>query len=165
MGKYWLASNTHSSLDPHDSTPQIASGSFQPCFPEFMVVTNGQTDQLTDQQNKHRTRLVTTGRLWYMCNEDQQQQQQLPQLPQIEFKNSFFNRSLFSYVSTSVLSWLQFVQCLCILLLFILLFDLLICYVSSIYNVCNCHAIIHGNLLTYLHSNIHLIGSFTGQPR
>ena len=47
------------------------------------------------------------------------------------------------------LSWLQFVQCLCILFLFYLtvLIARMICFY---YNVCDCHAFIKGNLLTYL---------------
>ena len=74
------------------------------------------------------------------------------QLPQIEsnlFKNSFL-ADLFVHICRLVfLSWLQFVQCLCILFLFYLtvLFACMICFY---YNVCDCHAFIKGNLLTYL---------------
>ena len=47
------------------------------------------------------------------------------------------------------LSWLQFVQCLCILFLFYLTV-LIACMICFYYNVCDCHAFIKGNLLTYL---------------
>jgi len=70
------------------------------------------------------------------------------QLPQIEsnlFKNSFLNRSLFHMCRlVFFLSWLQFVQCLCILFLFYLT---VLCFY---YNVCDYHAFIKGNLLSYL---------------
>jgi len=70
------------------------------------------------------------------------------QLPQIEsnlFKNSFFNRSFLNMFRLVFLSWLQFVQCLCILFFYItVLFACMICFY---YNVCDCHAIIKGNLL------------------
>ena len=46
-------------------------------------------------------------------------------------------------------SWLQFVQCLCILFLFYLTV-LIACMICFYYNVCDCHAFIKGNLLTYL---------------
>jgi len=47
------------------------------------------------------------------------------------------------------LSWLQFVQCLCVLFLFYLAV-LIACMICFYYNVCDCHAFIKGNLLTYL---------------
>ena len=47
------------------------------------------------------------------------------------------------------LSWLQFVQCLCILFLFYLTV-FIACMICFYYNVCDCHAFIKGNLLTYL---------------
>ena len=46
------------------------------------------------------------------------------------------------------LSWLQFVQCWCILFLFYLTV-LIACMICFYYNVCDCHAFIKGNLLTY----------------
>ena len=46
------------------------------------------------------------------------------------------------------LSWFQFVQCLCILCLFYLTV-LIACMIFFYYNVCDCHAFIKGNLLTY----------------
>jgi len=46
------------------------------------------------------------------------------------------------------LSWLQFVQCLCILFFYLtVLFACMICFY---YDMCDCHAFIKGNLLTYL---------------
>ena len=48
------------------------------------------------------------------------------------------------------LSWLQFVQCLCILFLYFYLTVLIACMICFYYNVCDCHAFIKGNLLTYL---------------
>ena len=47
------------------------------------------------------------------------------------------------------LSWLEFVQCLCISFLFYLTV-LIACMICFYYNVCDCHAFIKGNLLTYL---------------
>jgi len=47
------------------------------------------------------------------------------------------------------LTWLQFVQCLCVLFLFYLAV-LIACMICFYYNVCDCHAFIKGNLLTYL---------------
>jgi len=55
------------------------------------------------------------------------------------------------------LSWLQFVQCFCILFLFYLTV-LIPCTICFYYNVCDCHAFIKGNLFTYLltmHTLIH----------
>ena len=52
------------------------------------------------------------------------------------------------------LSWLQFVQCLCILFLFYLTV-LIACIICFYYNVCDCHAFIKGNLLTYLLTYLH----------
>jgi len=51
-----------------------------------------------------------------------------------------------------LLSRLQFVQCLCILFLFYLTV-LIACMICFDYNVCDCHAFIKGNLLTYLLAN------------
>ena len=48
-----------------------------------------------------------------------------------------------------LLSWLQFVQCLCILFLFYLTV-LIACLICFYYNVCDCHAFIKDNLFTYL---------------
>jgi len=53
------------------------------------------------------------------------------------------------------LSWLQFVQCLCILFFFCFCIFyvtvLIACMICFYYNVCDCHTFIKGNLLTYLH--------------
>ena len=46
------------------------------------------------------------------------------------------------------LSWLQFVQYLCILFLFYITV-LIPCMICFYYNVCDCHAFTKGNLLTY----------------
>ena len=61
------------------------------------------------------------------------------------------------------LSWLQFVQCLCILFLFYLTV-LIACMICFYYNVCNCHAFIKGNLLTYLRRR-HVCPSSRNGPR
>ena len=63
------------------------------------------------------------------------------------------------------LSWLQFVQCLCILFLFYLTV-LIACMICLYYNLCDCHAFIKGNLLllTYLHIPI-CLGFLAKNPR
>ena len=74
------------------------------------------------------------------------------ELPQIEsnlFKNSFLTDLFFHMCRLVLLSWLQFVQCLCILFLFYLTV-IIACMICFYYNVCNCRAFIKGNLLTYL---------------
>ena len=48
------------------------------------------------------------------------------------------------------LSWLQFVQCLFVYFVSFYLSVLCACMISFYYNVCDCHAFIKGNLLTYL---------------
>jgi len=74
------------------------------------------------------------------------------QLPQIEsnlFKNSFLTDLFFIMFRLVFLSLLQFVQCLCIFFLFYITV-LIACMICFYYNVCDCHAFIKGNLLTYL---------------
>jgi len=64
-------------------------------------------------------------------------------------KTPFLADLFFHMCRVVFLSWLQFVQCLCILFLFYLTV-LNACMICFYYNVCDCHAFIKGNLLTYL---------------
>ena len=65
-------------------------------------------------------------------------------------KNSFFNRCLFSHVLLVFYRGCSLYSVMCVLFFFILLFDLFIWYVSGVMCVCDCHAVIKDNLLTYL---------------
>jgi len=64
-------------------------------------------------------------------------------------RTPFLTDPFFHMYRLVFLSWLQFVQCLCILFLFYLTV-LIACIICFYYNVCDCHAFIKGNLLTYL---------------
>ena len=65
-------------------------------------------------------------------------------------RTPFLTHLFFHICRLVFLSWLQCVQCWCILFLFYLTV-LIACMICFYYNVCDCHhAFIKGNLLTYL---------------